>query len=382
MRLSKSITILLTWTFLVACSNFGELFRFEGSVVEESINIKTYSGKEYTSGANNAGLMNTSPSRDLKENKKNVDSIIKDSSEYLKCADSSLRFKIYRRWKGKLKSTSCEWIARKNSNSRCRIVGVRETCPFTCETCSLHIDSPLQIKIDIDGELTVQTCEWVAVEKSRCEIPGVSDACRETCSLTTKILMSFFQSTGGSQWKNTENIWGPPSDPCSWYGVKCSGGEVIKISLADNNLIGYLDSDIAQLSELTALNLFDNSLSGPIPSEIGQMTKLNSLELDRNALTGTIPTELGELSQLTEFDLDRNALTGTIPPEIGQLSQLRRLDLDRNVLTGTIPGAIGQLKVLRYLRLHKNKLTGSMPLEICDLNTYWVTADSNIELCA
>ena len=62
------------------------------------------------------------------------------------------------------------------------------------------------------------------------------------------------------------------------------------------------------------------------------------LSLHRNNLSGTIPAELGGLSALRSLDLSFNDLSGTIPAELGGLSAFRSLDLSFNDLSGTIPG--------------------------------------------
>ena len=54
---------------------------------------------------------------------------------------------------------------------------------------------------------------------------------------TSSALSLFYVATGGSSW-TTKTNW-MNGDPCSnsWFGVTCSGSNVVSLSLANNNLI-------------------------------------------------------------------------------------------------------------------------------------------------
>jgi len=97
------------------------------------------------------------------------------------CEDSPSRFKFPKN--GKLVTKSCEWAARKNTIERCAISGVGETCPLTCETCETCADSPLRIKISIEGEMKTRSCEWAEKKNTieRCAFDGMAESCRVTC---------------------------------------------------------------------------------------------------------------------------------------------------------------------------------------------------------
>jgi len=359
MKHSKSIIVLLTWTFLAACNKFEDLFHIEGSIVENGINVKSNSDN-YLRGVKNAESIRTNPIRALQEYTRgtNKKSIIMDSSRYLNCTDSLLRFQFNRTTNqtNTKRIKFCRWVARKKSDHRCAIPGVKETCALTCGTCSSYKDSPLPIRVKYDGKYTLRSCEWVASDESRCRIPGIRDTCRDSCLSIMDIFIIFFQSTNGKHWKNTQYKWGESSDICNWYGLKCTNGIVTTLSLDDNNLSGSIPVETGLLTQLTQLNLHNNILAGSIPSEIGQLTQLTQLELDYNILSGSIPVEIGELNQLTQLDLNNNNLTGHIHRSIGQLTKLQ------------------------YLRIHYNTLTGSIPLEICKLHI-WITYDSTIAMC-
>ena len=151
-----------------------------------------------------------------------------------------------------------------------------------------------------------------------------------------RALVALYNSTGGPNWK-TNTYW--LTSNASWFGVTISGGHV------------------------TALALRDNQLIGPIPAELANLTYLQTLDLGQNQLTGPIPAELGNLTYLQTLDLGFNKLTGSIPPELGNLTNLRVLGLYGNVLLGTIPSSLANLTLLssNTLALHYNGLSASDP---------------------
>ena len=155
-------------------------------------------------------------------------------------------------------------------------------------------------------------------------------------------------------------------------------GNVIELSLVENNLSGPIPDEILQLEALESLYLWDNQLTGNIPPEIGQLTALGALELGSNKLTGTIPPELGNLRSLQSLSLADNELTGEIPAEIGNLTALDGLDLQSNNLSGTIPPELGNLKQLEFLLLASNELTGMIPEPLGRLTELqWVLVSGN-----
>ncbi len=220
------------------------------------------------------------------------------------------------------------------------------------------------------------------------------------------LLAALYEATGGSGWTNTDN-WLTGEALGDWYGVDTDArGRVVRLDLADNNLVGALPAELGSLSNLGTLSLVGNFLFGPIPPELGNLSTLDSLMLAGAGLSGAIPPELGGLTDLRVLWLSHNALTGAIPPELGNLANLNHLWLDRNELTGAIPpelgdlsnlevlsvaetayeeatnegttlvpglsGAIpaelGNLSSLRMLFLHQNTLTGPIPPELGNLS--------------
>lgn len=185
-----------------------------------------------------------------------------------------------------------------------------------------------------------------------------------------EVLVKLYNATDGENWTN-KGGWLSEGPLGSWYGVSTNeNGQVIRISLHENNLKGTLIPELEQLASLETLALSANQLTGIIPPEIGQLDKLTLLYLWGNQLTGTIPPEIGQLATLEKLSLAENQLTGNIPPEIWQLTNLTRLNLHKNQLTGSIPPEIGQLVDLAELYLSSNQLTGNIPPELGQLTNH------------
>jgi hypothetical protein len=176
-------------------------------------------------------------------------------------------------------------------------------------------------------------------------------------------LVAFYNSTGGSTWKN-HDFWLQTNDPCFvWYGVNCYDGG-IQLELYSNNLNGSIPAQLGSLTRLTALQLAGNQLSGSIPPELGGLTRLAYLHLGNNQLSGSIPSELGGLANLTDLTLGSNQLIGSIPTSFGSLTNLTVLALNSNQLSGSIPAELGSLTKLGTLLLTGNQLSGSVPVQL------------------
>lgn len=160
-------------------------------------------------------------------------------------------------------------------------------------------------------------------------------------------LIAFYNATNGDDWICNTN-WCSDKPIYEWYGVTCnsSGGilkeEVEGIYLTDNNLTGYLPSEIGDLVTIKDLWLDSsgqNKIGGTIPKEIGKLKHLKQLYLNHNRLTGSIPAELCNLN-LEVCYLGDNMLSGQYPPEIANLLDGIRdyhFELAGNSITGAIP---------------------------------------------
>jgi Leucine-rich repeat (LRR) protein len=191
-------------------------------------------------------------------------------------------------------------------------------------------------------------------------------------------LIALYNSTNGDNWTNNSGWktgtpepdgFGPIGSENTWFGITCDGtnSTVLNITQFQNNLVGTIPIELANLSNLKYLILNFNPLTGNIPAELGKLSNLNALSLSATQLTGNIPPELGNLSNLTELFITENQLTGTIPAELGNLSNLTRLFLGGKNLTGEIPPQLGNLTKLQDLYLIYSQLIGNIPPELGNL---------------
>lgn len=209
-----------------------------------------------------------------------------------------------------------------------------------------------------------------------CDDTGVSKAQCEA-------LLKIYDSTAGDSWLN-KNKWKSMTEnnPCTWYGVTCTGANVTNLNLSSNNLSGSLPREVGALVSLTQLNLSgDNTLTGVLPPEIGNLTALSILNLSRTApgggLTGVVPETIGNMTSLQILNLANNSFEGKIPQSIGRLSALTDLYLQNNNLTCHIAPEIANLSNIGggKLNLSNNHLLNT---NISALNTYFVSKSANV----
>ncbi|HEY0924845.1 S8 family serine peptidase [Rheinheimera pacifica] len=209
-----------------------------------------------------------------------------------------------------------------------------------------------------------------------CSVNNVSEIPLAECSA----LVDLYYDTAGQNWVNRTN-WLQNNTPCNWYGVSCSAGHVVSVTLDDNRLVGTIPSSIASLTELQQLDLSFNTLQGSLQLALTQLTKLQSLILWHNAIEGTIPTQLSTLPALQILDLSENRFTGSIPAALGGLTTLQALYVDSNLLSGGVPSALGQLSQLRALWLSDNTLSGTLPQSLTALTLMQDFRFENTDLC-
>ncbi|GFH49230.1 predicted protein [Chaetoceros tenuissimus] len=100
------------------------------------------------------------------------------------CTDSPLRMKIV--INGRNRRRGCSWAARLNTQERCNIATVASHCPITCANYSgnCNVDSQARFKTQKpDGQNIMRSCDpWVKNNPNyRCTFPGVMKTCRSTC---------------------------------------------------------------------------------------------------------------------------------------------------------------------------------------------------------
>ena len=180
-----------------------------------------------------------------------------------------------------------------------------------------------------------------------------------------KALVALYNATGGDNWTNNEG-WLTETPLKDWYGILIlRDGTVDILNLGDNNLIGEIPAELANLTARD-LDLSKNRLSGEIPE--GLCSGI-SLDLWNNQLSGQIPQGLVDCGTSTLY-LHNNQLSGEIPAELGEEPELRRLRLDNNQLSGEIPGELAN-STMTDLNLANNQLSGEIGAVWADLPKLW-----------
>ncbi|MCZ2101052.1 MAG: cadherin domain-containing protein [Chitinophagales bacterium] len=227
-------------------------------------------------------------------------------------------------------------------------------------------------------------------------------------------LKAIYNSTGGSNWKENTG-WvniktATKNDVTSeWHGLIVEDGHVRRIDLRNNNLIGYLPTQIGALEWLDNLTLEGNKLEGSLPASLGNMTELTRIQLSRNLFSGPWPENLKQLKKLeymialnnpfncpfpneiirhwealkyielescgltgeledifmntanlSIFGVVQNKLTGDLPPSLNTLN-LRSLYLSSNNFSGSLPTLEGSVNNIDYISVYGNKFTGNIP---------------------
>ncbi|KAL7910849.1 hypothetical protein GGI35DRAFT_492456 [Trichoderma velutinum] len=128
------------------------------------------------------------------------------------------------------------------------------------------------------------------------------------------------------------------------------------LKLANNLLVGPLNSDLADLSVLEVLDIHGNQVSA-LPANVEGLSRLRVLNLSENNFE-SLPFEGLSKLPLAELDLKKNKLSGTlIEGPISSLPMLQSLDISVNRLTRLVPAdaSIG-LPVVHTLTLSMNRL--------------------------
>lgn len=168
-------------------------------------------------------------------------------------------------------------------------------------------------------------------------------------------LVDLYNATGGANWKNKWTLTRPLSQ---WYGVEVVDGQITKLNLSANNLIGALPESIGDLTQLQYCDLHDNKLSGAIPAGLNNCTQIVYLDLSGNMFDNVIL--LNALNKLVMLDLSFNNLTA-LPALNNSLPQLEYLAFKNNSLSDGLPSNWSAYVKLRYLDVSENEFSGEIP---------------------
>ncbi|KAF5742421.1 LRR receptor-like serine/threonine-protein kinase [Tripterygium wilfordii] len=150
--------------------------------------------------------------------------------------------------------------------------------------------------------------------------------------------------------------------PSSWNGIVCNGGNVAGVVLDNHGLSADVDLSVfSNLTMLVKLSMANNSIMGKIPDNIGDFKSLQFLDLSNNLFSASLPLGIGKLERLQNLSLAGNNFSGSVPDSISGLLSVQSLDLSRNSLSGSLPASLTKLNNLVYLNLSSNGFTKRIP---------------------
>jgi Leucine-rich repeat (LRR) protein len=156
--------------------------------------------------------------------------------------------------------------------------------------------------------------------------------------------------------------------PQNWYGILCSEGNVLSITLDNSGLVGEFNFlAISTLTMLHNLSLVNNNFTGSM-LHISPMKSLKYLDLSLNKFAGSLPPSFVELRSLVYLNLSSNELSGTIPNLFHKLDQLKYLDFHGNSFSGDIMHIFDQMGSVLHVDLSKNRFSGTLDLGLGDVS--------------
>jgi Leucine-rich repeat (LRR) protein len=154
--------------------------------------------------------------------------------------------------------------------------------------------------------------------------------------------------------------------------VTCEFGRVVSLDLEENNLVGTLPAQLANLTMLRTLELQQNSnteggtvgglLQGTLP-DFGALVNLVVLDLSENHFSGSLPPGIWNLQNLVELNLAENDLLGGPFPSTITMLSLQRLDAQEAGFHGVLPTTM-TMPALTFLNLDNNDPELDGPLDV------------------
>ena len=119
---------------------------------------------------------------------------------------------------------------------------------------------------------------------------------------------------------------------------------------------------------MTSLEHVSLCLWDPLPDFVGESwQQLREFTIVGGQYVGNIPVSLCKLGHLEHLEFSISQFTGLIPECIFSMTTLIHVDLSYNRLSGPIPEAIGTTKGIKHISLANNHLNGTIPQNIGQL---------------
>ena len=153
-----------------------------------------------------------------------------------------------------------------------------------------------------------EALNWMGTEGGADTIKGATVQDATPYIIQRYILGVLYYMTTGSKWRNQYDFLSNVNE-CEW-GVGANNG----FNVIDCNEQGFV----------TLINLWQNNLMGFVPTELYNLTYCRSLDFLTNRLRGRVPEVITEMTQLTYLNLGYNQFTGTVMAEYGNLTNISK----------------------------------------------------------
>lgn len=173
-------------------------------------------------------------------------------------------------------------------------------------------------------------------------------------------LIAFYEAMGGPDWIERD-FWGSERPVGVWHGVTTDAdGQVVQLTIYDNNLTGPLSPAICQLQRLHTLHLSFNKISGELPEKLGECRAIKNLWLKGNKIAGRLPDSVAVLPELEYLDIHANEMSGPLPTN-WNTPRLKIFRAEDNRISGALPAQLVRQPMLEEIFLHNNELDGTIP---------------------
>lgn len=192
-----------------------------------------------------------------------------------------------------------------------------------------------------------------------------------------KALVTFYEALGGPDWIERD-FWASDRPVGEWHGVTTdANGQVVQLTIYDNNLTGPMSAAICQLSRLHTLHLSFNKISGSLPEQLGECRALKNLWVKGNKISGPLPAGVAMLPELEYLDIHANEMTGPLPTA-WNTPKLKIFRGEDNRISGALPAQLMRQPVLEHLFLHNNELSGPIPTSLSASISHLLLANNKL----
>lgn len=127
-------------------------------------------------------------------------------------------------------------------------------------------------------------------------------------------LTNIYENNGGVHWKHNSH-WNTSAHIDKWRKVKCLRGNVVRLDLSDNFLVGEMPI-LSGLRNILELNLSSNELNGSISWDIfASVSIIELIDLSHNSFVGPIDWMVlfTNAVRLRVLNLSNNNFNGDLP---------------------------------------------------------------------